>query len=279
MSLINCPECNNMVSDKSVACPYCGFPICNNLELHDNKKKKIFIYSMLGLFTFLLVALVIIVIKLYISIENRSVNDLTNNTINENDISNDLKKEDSSNIIDSEDTSISSVDICEDEDSILYGFEKVSKFYWSSNENDVFVQTDDIYITQDSEGNYCLVTKLDIVGDGKEKVLMPRVNIFLCQEGSPYEGVTHSGSITRKNTDLEAYNNYLSVEEYLYPTKNGQENAYSVYPIANFISIASYDLEDTFQICVEIIPGEIRNEYYDDQIIKQYMEIDHLEVR
>ena len=27
MTLIQCPECNNQVSDKAVMCPKCGFPI------------------------------------------------------------------------------------------------------------------------------------------------------------------------------------------------------------------------------------------------------------
>lgn len=27
MALINCPECNNMVSDKATTCPHCGCPI------------------------------------------------------------------------------------------------------------------------------------------------------------------------------------------------------------------------------------------------------------
>lgn len=27
MALINCPECNNTVSDSAVACPHCGFSI------------------------------------------------------------------------------------------------------------------------------------------------------------------------------------------------------------------------------------------------------------
>ena len=27
MSLINCPECNKEISDKAIACPYCGNPI------------------------------------------------------------------------------------------------------------------------------------------------------------------------------------------------------------------------------------------------------------
>jgi RNA polymerase subunit RPABC4/transcription elongation factor Spt4 len=26
MSLINCPECNKQISDKTEACPYCGLP-------------------------------------------------------------------------------------------------------------------------------------------------------------------------------------------------------------------------------------------------------------
>lgn len=31
MEIINCPECNQNISDKAVACPYCGYPI-NNLD-------------------------------------------------------------------------------------------------------------------------------------------------------------------------------------------------------------------------------------------------------
>ncbi|MFC1930699.1 zinc-ribbon domain-containing protein [Chloroflexota bacterium] len=26
MALIKCPECSNQISDKSMACPYCGLP-------------------------------------------------------------------------------------------------------------------------------------------------------------------------------------------------------------------------------------------------------------
>ena len=26
MALIKCPECDKQISDKSTACPYCGFP-------------------------------------------------------------------------------------------------------------------------------------------------------------------------------------------------------------------------------------------------------------
>lgn len=29
MSLINCPECNNEISDKAITCPNCGFPLTN----------------------------------------------------------------------------------------------------------------------------------------------------------------------------------------------------------------------------------------------------------
>lgn len=31
MALINCPECEHMVSDKALACPQCGYPINNNV--------------------------------------------------------------------------------------------------------------------------------------------------------------------------------------------------------------------------------------------------------
>ena len=36
MALINCPECNNQISDKAKCCPHCGFPI-DNISKKENK--------------------------------------------------------------------------------------------------------------------------------------------------------------------------------------------------------------------------------------------------
>ena len=33
MALINCPECNQLVSDKAVFCPHCGFELVNKKEI------------------------------------------------------------------------------------------------------------------------------------------------------------------------------------------------------------------------------------------------------
>lgn len=33
MALINCPECENEISDKAVNCPHCGFPVTTNNQL------------------------------------------------------------------------------------------------------------------------------------------------------------------------------------------------------------------------------------------------------
>ena len=46
MALINCPECDNTVSDKAKSCPHCGFPIKkpaakNNSEADSSTQKKI----------------------------------------------------------------------------------------------------------------------------------------------------------------------------------------------------------------------------------------------
>ena len=45
MSLINCPECKNPVSDKAVVCPHCGFLIANHFKEISNeieRKKRIY---------------------------------------------------------------------------------------------------------------------------------------------------------------------------------------------------------------------------------------------
>ena len=39
MALINCPECNNQVSDKAKSCPHCGFPI-SDIQTKQNSNEK-----------------------------------------------------------------------------------------------------------------------------------------------------------------------------------------------------------------------------------------------
>lgn len=36
MALVKCPECNNEISDKAIACPHCGYPI-NMPEKEDRR--------------------------------------------------------------------------------------------------------------------------------------------------------------------------------------------------------------------------------------------------
>ena len=38
MALIKCPECNKEISDKAKSCPYCGFPINNNMCVLNGKE-------------------------------------------------------------------------------------------------------------------------------------------------------------------------------------------------------------------------------------------------
>lgn len=40
MALINCPECNNEISDKAVSCPKCAFPINQQTSKPISKNDK-----------------------------------------------------------------------------------------------------------------------------------------------------------------------------------------------------------------------------------------------
>lgn len=40
MALINCPECNQKVSDKAESCIYCGYPVKENQASKDTKQNK-----------------------------------------------------------------------------------------------------------------------------------------------------------------------------------------------------------------------------------------------
>ena len=53
MPLINCPECNNQVSDVASTCPKCGFPFKKSLsesKESTNKVKKVGILLGIGIF-------------------------------------------------------------------------------------------------------------------------------------------------------------------------------------------------------------------------------------
>lgn len=41
MSLINCPECQNSVSDSAINCPKCGYPIKDNINITQNSQNPI----------------------------------------------------------------------------------------------------------------------------------------------------------------------------------------------------------------------------------------------
>lgn len=41
MALIHCPECSKSISDKSIACPHCGYPMAHSNPPQVIKKKKV----------------------------------------------------------------------------------------------------------------------------------------------------------------------------------------------------------------------------------------------
>lgn len=283
MALIHCPECNCEISNKTNICPHCGFPLFdgNNEEKKKSLIGQVITYIFMGLIAILLGIVILLIIKLEKKIDLVEMNKTEETTKSEieNDTSTLLETSVTENLTTAESVEEKSEYNISDPYSPMYGYEKVSKFYWASDDNNIFVQTDDIYITKDSEGNYGVVAKLLIAGASEEKGLKPRIELFLCQDGKRYEGVTHSGSLKNNMTDIDAFMNYYSNDEYLYPPNDGFGGSISEFPVAHFMSIASYDLEDTFQVCVRIVPRELGDAYSDDQVIKQYMEVDHLEVR
>lgn len=40
MAIINCPECNNKVSDKAENCPHCAFPINKKTIINNTSENK-----------------------------------------------------------------------------------------------------------------------------------------------------------------------------------------------------------------------------------------------
>ena len=41
MALVNCPECNNEVSNKAMACPKCGYPLSSVKSVVEEQKKSV----------------------------------------------------------------------------------------------------------------------------------------------------------------------------------------------------------------------------------------------
>jgi hypothetical protein len=62
MSLINCPDCKNSVSDNAVSCPHCGYPIKNQTETKPITSKSnsgcLWIIIAVLIFTLLLTGLI-----------------------------------------------------------------------------------------------------------------------------------------------------------------------------------------------------------------------------
>ena len=38
--LIKCPECSNLISEKALSCPHCGFPMAEYINREIEKSKK-----------------------------------------------------------------------------------------------------------------------------------------------------------------------------------------------------------------------------------------------
>ena len=62
MALINCPECNNQVSNKAEKCPKCAFPIKNKIIITKEKNEGCFLQTLnMGcMLIFGIIALIII---------------------------------------------------------------------------------------------------------------------------------------------------------------------------------------------------------------------------
>lgn len=66
MALINCPECTNKISDKSIACPKCGYAnskanLDQAISIDTPKKKTSFLNELLITFLKAIVFLVVVI--------------------------------------------------------------------------------------------------------------------------------------------------------------------------------------------------------------------------
>ena len=134
-----------------------------------------------------------------------------------------------------------------------------------------------IYITTDSNGNYGIVAKFTLFGASEEKAEIPLINVYLCQNGKRYIGPVHSTHLNQNMADSEALYNMTIHDDYLNPPDNGYPGSCATFPIAQFMPIASYDLEDEFQICIAIGPGKVTGS--GPRYSEQYMVVDNLQVR
>lgn len=264
MSLIHCPECNHEVSDKANSCPNCGYPVLDNIHIKKQSNislDKIIVFVLLGLIIILL-AVILIYNVLF---ENKHQNDI-NLTENEKELSS--NDENLSPDISEETTEVT---------SDIDGAEKVDVIYWCADDQNIFIQTDDVYITTDSNGNYGVVAKFTIAGAGNGKAEIPLFDVSLYQNGERYSGAYSHNIDTTALVDWEEFYNMAQPGDYLYPPTGEYEGMISSIKVAKFMPIASYDLEDSFQIYATIGPSRVVGVGQVQSI--QYMEVDHLEVR
>jgi hypothetical protein len=63
MTLINCPECGNEVSDQAGSCPDCGYPMTNNENTETNNSGFSFFGCLGWIGVFVLVCIVGLIIR------------------------------------------------------------------------------------------------------------------------------------------------------------------------------------------------------------------------
>ena len=252
MALIHCPDCGYIFSEKSVACPKCGYIVSVNNQ-QNRKAKDIIIIVLLSLILISIVTLVVVL--------TRKTNVSSDDSYEKNQVIEDGEAHEAV----SESTT--------EEVGIIKSSEKVDVIQWQSGDNNIFIVTDDIYISKDGNGNYGVVAKFSIAGASEEKAEIPSFSVSLYQDGKIYDGAySHTVNIAEMD-DFEEFYNMKTHDDYLYPPNNGYAGSVSVLKVAEFMPIASYDLEDEFQIRASI--GFKNGTEYSDQ----YMEVDHLEVR
>lgn len=84
MALINCPECQNQISDKADNCPKCGYPIAGKKsKITVQKKEGCFLQTLnLGCLIFVIAILLFISSFIYNRLKKIDQNHLKNDTKN-----------------------------------------------------------------------------------------------------------------------------------------------------------------------------------------------------
>ncbi|WP_034486782.1 zinc ribbon domain-containing protein [Butyrivibrio fibrisolvens] len=83
MALINCPDCNNQVSDEAKTCPHCGYPLYKNHAGKNDIEKK-------NRYTLLMIMVLALIISVGV-IANISHNDKSNKKMSANNYINSNK--------------------------------------------------------------------------------------------------------------------------------------------------------------------------------------------